>query len=296
MSLLPSRGPDTSTSQEGELQVVGVDDEVAPLLDALNSETARAILNEIYEEPGTPSEIADRLDMSIQKVSYHIDKLDEQDLIDVAGTQYSEKGQEMTVYQPPDDPTVLFVGTEERKRSLTTMVKRLLPVVTVVALASLVIEQLFGDGVLSVGLGSGGSDSAQSGGDGGEGLAVQNETGTATDVATDTATPTPTEAGDDGDMSVAEVTETSTATDTPARTGEQLAEETEAAHETATEVATETPTPSPETTETVFDTTRTASDVAGSGGFELSPGVAFFLGGMTVVTLGTAWWFYTQYA
>jgi len=300
MSLLPSRGPDTSTSQEGELQVVGVDDEVAPLLDALNSETARAILNEIYEEPGTPSEIADRLDMSIQKVSYHIDKLDEQDLIDVAGTQYSEKGQEMTVYQPPDDPTVLFVGTQERKRSLTTMVKRLLPVVTIVALGSLLIEQLFGDGVLSVGLGSGGADSAETDGDGGDSVAVQNETETATDVATDTVTPTPTEASSDGDMGIAEATETPTPTEAPQGTAtgteEQLAQETEAARETATDIATETSTPAPETTEVVYDTAARATETAAGGGIDVSPGLAFFLGGMTVVALAAGWWFYTQYA
>ncbi|WP_018259385.1 ArsR/SmtB family transcription factor [Halomicrobium katesii] len=283
MSLLPSRGPDTSTSQEGELQVVGVDDEVAPLLDALNSETARAILNEIYDEPGTPSEIADRLDMSIQKVSYHIEKLDDQDLIAVAGTQYSEKGQEMAVYQPPDDPTVLFVGTEERKRSLTTMVKRLLPVVGVVALGSLVIEQLFGDG-LSVGFSSAGPSSE--GGDGAGGSdsgGVTNTTGateTPTEAPADTPTPTET-ASDGGDIGIAEATETpaDSATSTPTPPPE-----------------TDTPVPEEETVDLSLETTAQATDVAASGGLELSPGLAFFLGGMTVVAVLGVWWAYTRNA
>ncbi|QGA82748.1 winged helix-turn-helix domain-containing protein [Halomicrobium sp. LC1Hm] len=283
MSLLPSRGPDTSTSQEGELQVVGVDDEVAPLLDALNSETARAILNEIYDEPGTPSEIADRLDMSIQKVSYHIEKLDDQDLIAVAGTQYSEKGQEMTVYQPPDDPTVLFVGTEERKRSLTTMVKRLLPVVGVVALGSLVIEQLFGNG-LSVGFSSAGPSSQ--GGDGAGGSdsgGVANTTGateTPTEAPADTPTPTET-ASDGGDISMAEATETpaDSATSTPTPPPE-----------------TDTPVPEEETVDLAAETTTQAADLAANGGLELSPGLAFFLGGMTVVAVLGVWWAYTRNA
>ena len=289
MSLLPSRGPDTSTSQEGELQVVGVDDDVAPLLDALNSETARAILNEIYQEPGTPSEIADRLDMSIQKVSYHIEKLDDQDLIDVAGTQYSEKGQEMTVYQPPDDPTVLFVGTEERKRSLTTMVKRLLPIVSVVALGSLVIEQLFGDGI-TPGFGAGapgarsGGDDGASGGDAGGEEAVADATETPTPTEAPTDTPTPTESGGDGgDIGIAEATETPTPTEEPAATA-------------TPEPETATPVPEEETVDFAAETTAQAADVAASGGLDLSPGLAFFLGGMTVVAVLGLWWAYTNYA
>jgi DNA-binding transcriptional ArsR family regulator len=335
MSLLPSRGPDTSTSQEGELQVVGVDDEVAPLLDALNSETARAILNEIYSDPGTPSEIADRLDMSIQKVSYHIEKLEEQELIDVAGTQYSEKGQEMTVYQPPEEPTVLFVGTEERKRSLTTMVKRLLPVVAVVALGSLVIERLFGSG-LSFGLGSSGAESGvtDGGGSGDAGAAGDaggtqvsaesaNSTGqTATDTptATQTATETAADGGDGGgDIGIAEVTETQTPTGGATRqaTGTQTAEPASTATpaetatsdpiatETATEPpstavsegmgATETPVPDAEATDIAYETTAQATELAASGGLDLSPGLAFFLGGMTVVAVLAVWWSYTNY-
>jgi DNA-binding transcriptional ArsR family regulator len=288
MSLLPSSGPDTSTSQEGELQVVGVDDDVAPLLDALNSETARAILNEIYQDPGTPSEIADRLDMSIQKVSYHIEKLEDQDLISVAGTQYSEKGQEMTVYQPPDDPTVLFVGTEERKRSLTTMVKRLLPVVGVVALGSLVIEQLFGEGfVPAFGAGAPRSQSGDGagGGDAGGEDAVAQATETATEAPTDTPTPEPTatqtESG--GDIGIAEVTET------PPPTEEPVATQTPAP-ETAT------PVPEEETVDMAAETTARATELAASGGLDLSPGVAFFLGGMTVVAVLSLWWAYTSYA
>lgn len=161
MSLLPSRGPSTRTAQEGEMQVVGVDEEVEPLLDALASETARTVLNSIYAEPGTPSEIASRLGMSIQKISYHLEKLEDQGLISVAGTRYSEKGQEMTVYEPPAEPLVLFVGTSERKNSLRTLIERLLPTVGILALASVLVQQFLGGGLFPTTASSG--DAADAG-------------------------------------------------------------------------------------------------------------------------------------
>ena len=145
MSLLPSRGPDASTSQDGDIQVLGVDEDVSAVLDALSSETARKILNAVYDEPATPSELADRLEMSIQKVSYHLEKLEDEELIAVAGTQYSEKGQEMTVYEPPDDPLVVFVGTPERKQSLRSLVTRLLPAIGLLTVASALVQGLLTD-------------------------------------------------------------------------------------------------------------------------------------------------------
>lgn len=67
-------------------------------------------------------------------MSYHLEKLEDEELIAVAGTRYSEKGQEMKVYEPPEDLLVLFVGTQERKDSLRALVKRLLPTIGILAL------------------------------------------------------------------------------------------------------------------------------------------------------------------
>jgi len=209
MSLLPSRGPETSGSQDGELEIVGVDEDVSAVLDALGSETAREILNAVYEEPGTPSELADRLDMSIQKVSYHLEKLEAEELIAVAGTQYSEKGQEMTVYEPPEDPLVLFVGTRERKRSLRSLAERLLPAVGLLTAASAMVQLLFGT-VPGLFGSSGGDSGAESQADG-----APAETPT----PEPTPEPTPT---DGGGFQIAEATERATeapqATDAPAMT------------------------------------------------------------------------------
>jgi len=251
MSLLPSRGPETSTSQDGELQVVGVDDDVASVLDALSSETARDILNAVYDDPGTPSELADRLDMSIQKVSYHLEKLEAEELIAIAGTQYSEKGQEMTVYEPPEDPLVVFVGTPDRKRSLRSLVERLVPAIGLLTAASVMIQVVFGrlPGLV-------GSPESADG------------TGTAPDAANGTAgtpepAPEPTPTDDGGGFGIME----------------------------ATEQPTETPATEPSTpVELAQEVTETATTAASGGGIDLEPGVAFFLGGLLVIAvIGITW-------
>ncbi|RLM40548.1 ArsR family transcriptional regulator, partial [Haloarcula sp. Atlit-47R] len=55
MSLLPSTD-DVSAKQEGEIQVLGVDEEgTADVFDALASDTARLVLTAIYDEPAPPS-------------------------------------------------------------------------------------------------------------------------------------------------------------------------------------------------------------------------------------------------
>lgn len=273
MSLLPSRGPDASTSQDGELQVVGVDEDVSDVLDALSSETAREILNTVYEDPGTPSELADRLDMSIQKVSYHLEKLEDEELITVAGVQYSEKGQEMKVYEPPEDPLVLFVGTRERKQSLRSLVRRVLPVIGVLTAASVMLQLLLGQFPIQFESSGGGDagtagDGAQGGGDA-ESLDTASQTG-----ATAEPTPTPT-AEDDGGIQIAEATETPEATPAPEQTPAPQAD-------TPVEAVTE-------------EAQRLTTEAAASGGIDLEPGLAFFLGGLLVLTLYVSFWAYRNY-
>lgn len=125
MSLLPSSN-EVSAEQEGDIQVLGIDEnESAAVFKALSSETARRILAAIYDQPAPPSELADQLDLSIQNVSYHLDNLREVGVIQVADTRYSEKGSEMDVYAPSDDPVVVFVGIEERKIGFLDLLKRL---------------------------------------------------------------------------------------------------------------------------------------------------------------------------
>ncbi|MFB6308540.1 MAG: ArsR/SmtB family transcription factor [Haloarculaceae archaeon] len=252
MSLLPSSGPDASATQSGDYEVVGVDENVDDVIEALSSDTARAILNAIYEEPGTPSEIADRLDTSIQNVTYHLDNLEEQDLIAVAGTRYSEKGQEMKVYEPPEDPLVLFVGTPDRKQTLKSLVKRLVPAGLLLALASVAVNRWFDPG------GPGETESLSSQGGGDTGGVGGGDGGGAAGGATATPTPEP-------EIGIAE------ATPTPAPTS----------------------TPAPAPTEAEVATQTTAA--AGGAGIQISPGLAFLLGGLFVLVLVVVWWGWQTY-
>jgi DNA-binding transcriptional ArsR family regulator len=72
--------------------------EAGPVLDSLTSKTAQSILVELSDEPSTPGDVADRVDTSLQNVSYHLSNLEEAGLVTVVGTRYSSKGREMKVY------------------------------------------------------------------------------------------------------------------------------------------------------------------------------------------------------
>ena len=57
--------------------------ETAAVVTALPSDTARAILAELDEEPATQSELADRTEISIQNIGCHLDRLVDADLVAV---------------------------------------------------------------------------------------------------------------------------------------------------------------------------------------------------------------------
>lgn len=298
--LLPSR-PEISDDDK-EPRVVGLDsDDVDDLLAAISSETARQVLSEIHEEPGPPSDLADRIDTSIQNAQYHLDRLESAGLIEPAGTAYSAKGREMTVYAPSDQALVVVAGNEDDTSGLQSALTQLLGGLGAIALGSVVIDRLARTGVgpdLAPTAGSGGADGGAStaGADGG--ATNLSEQGTAEPSATPTPTPdaetaaaTATETGDDG-ISIAE------ATDTP----------TESAAETAT------PTPQPESTEPAATATETATQIAtdqvqtaaattqaagdgvgpldaiGSAIGGVPPGALFFLGGVVALSFVALVW------
>jgi DNA-binding transcriptional ArsR family regulator len=80
-------------------------------LEALASESARAILEQLTVEPAPASELATRIDMSIQNVGYHLTQLREAGLVVEAGVWYSERGKEMSVYTPRVEELVVRVPT-----------------------------------------------------------------------------------------------------------------------------------------------------------------------------------------
>lgn len=154
--LLPSTS-DITRSPDAEPRVIGVDsDEADDMLSALSSDTARRMLQSFHEEPATPSKMADRLDTSLQNVQYHLGKLDDANLVTVVDTVYSEKGREMNVYAPTDQPLVVYAGRESETLGLKKALSRLLGAVAVLGGFSLLVQAWLGD--LSLPFGSASSD------------------------------------------------------------------------------------------------------------------------------------------
>ncbi|WP_415379581.1 ArsR/SmtB family transcription factor [Halosimplex sp. TS25] len=162
MSLLPSK-PDSTAAEDAEPRVVGVEsDDADDLLSALSSGTARRLLSELHEDPAPPAELAERVDTSLQNAQYHLENLEEAGAVEVVDTAYSQKGREMDVYAPADQPLVIFAGDQEKSTSIRTALSRLLGAVGLLAVVSLVVQALAGGSVLP----SFGSDGGSTGGDG----------------------------------------------------------------------------------------------------------------------------------
>jgi DNA-binding transcriptional ArsR family regulator len=280
MSLLPS-SPDVSP--DGEPRVVGLDSEEADdLMAALSSTTARRLLAELHEEPAPPGELADRADTSLQNAQYHLEKLEDAGAIEVVGTAYSEKGREMRVYGPADSPLVIFAGEKERASGLRAALSRLFGGFLALVVGAFAVQELFG-GVPEGAAPAGGGGNGGADGAGGAAEATQ----TPTPEQTPQATATTTESNDVGAFDVTETpapeatesTRTVEPMDTPVPT-----------EEASTTAETATPMPTAEEAATPADGAAEFLDplfdaLFGAG---LQPGVAFFLGGATVLTVVVA--------
>ncbi|MBV0925622.1 helix-turn-helix domain-containing protein [Halomicroarcula limicola] len=145
MSLLPSRDP---AVPDAEPRVIGVDSEDADdVLSALSSETARNLLAALNREPAPPAELADRVDTSLQNAQYHLKKLEKAGAVEVVDTAYSEKGREMDVFAPANQPLVICAGDEKETSGLRAAISNLLGGLAVVGLTALFVQQLFGRGL-----------------------------------------------------------------------------------------------------------------------------------------------------
>jgi DNA-binding transcriptional ArsR family regulator len=142
MGLLPRRAdPEGSPDEPRVLDVSGED--AAATFDALGSETARRIMAAVYEQPRTPVEIREEVGTSLQNVHYHLDKLEDADLVTPAGVGYSEKGNEMTVYAPASEAVVLFAGEERERSRIERLVGRVLGLYFVLALATVAFHYIY---------------------------------------------------------------------------------------------------------------------------------------------------------
>ncbi len=183
--LLPSR----STVERGDgSRVVGIREDAADeVFEALSSSTAREILAALYEEPDTASSVAEDCDTSLQNATYHLEKLVDADLVEVADTWYSEQGREMKVYAPASESLVVFAADEASKPSLKERLMRVLGAVGVLGVASLVVQRLFGGrGAPTEYQTTGGDGGAAPATTDGGGVGIMNEQATETANATTT--------------------------------------------------------------------------------------------------------------
>lgn len=157
--LLPTHA-DVSQAEESDPRVVGLDSDAADdLIAALSSDTARDLLNSLHAEPATPSELADRIDTSLQNVQYHLENLAECGTIEAIDTVYSEKGREMTVYAPADRPLVVVAGGQDETTGLRTALTGLIGGIGALAALGVLLNYATGHGFLGM--------QSQTGGDGG---------------------------------------------------------------------------------------------------------------------------------
>lgn len=270
MSLLPSSF-DSSTAEEPEPRIVGVEsDEADEIFAALSSETARKLLMELHDDPTPPAELADRVGTTVQNAQYHLDKLEAAGAIEIIGTAYSEKGREMNVYAPADQPLVIFAG-EDDESALRTALSRLLGSVGLLALGSVAIQSLFGDQLLPF---TGSPDGAPA--DGEDAAPPDDETVDAPDEVDDDAAleESPEEAPAPDDSPEAEedaAEEPAPEFDSEPQREEDVGEETLDSADGFIETA----------AEEISDGFSTLLDAAAS----LPPGLLFFLGGLFVCTL-----------
>jgi DNA-binding transcriptional ArsR family regulator len=126
MSRLLPTSSDASTERSGPPSLLSIDDaQATDVLDALSSETAREIFRELNARPLTAARLADRFDMSIQSITYHLENLSAAGLIEVADTCYSEKGREMDVYTVSEERLLIYLGTDEDRTGLRAAFRRL---------------------------------------------------------------------------------------------------------------------------------------------------------------------------
>lgn len=140
MSGLIDRLQDRTATPNERPRVIEMEEEDADhVLDALSSGTARRAVRSLFQEPATPSELADRLDTSIQNVHYHLTNLREAELVEPIETIYSEKGNEMSVYAPANDP-IVFVGDQNRVPAVTRSVTQVVGGILFLVGASLFVQ------------------------------------------------------------------------------------------------------------------------------------------------------------
>ena len=137
-SIFPLRETVTRDDQGGP-RLVDLSEETADeVFEALAASTTREIFLALHDEPQTASDLADRTDTSVQNVQYHLNKLKDVELVESVDVWYSERGSEMDVYAPTDESLVMFAG-EDKESSFKSILSRFVGVAGLLAPTSLLV-------------------------------------------------------------------------------------------------------------------------------------------------------------
>ena len=140
--LFPLHSSSRSEPDDG-VQIIEINDQAGTdALDALASDTARDVFIAVQNKPRTASEVANHVDISLQNAKYHLDNLQEADLIDIAGTRYSKQGNEMNVYAPTKESFVLVAGPDETRSLLRETLMRVLGGIGVLSIGGFLVEKI----------------------------------------------------------------------------------------------------------------------------------------------------------
>jgi DNA-binding transcriptional ArsR family regulator len=163
-SIFPLRETVTRDNQGGP-RLVDLSEEAADeVFEALAASTTREIFLALHDQPQTASDLAERTDTSVQNVQYHLGKLQDVDLVEAVDIWYSERGSEMDVWAPTDESLVMFAG-EDKERSFKSILSRFVGTAGLLAPTSLLVafaaSRFSGDSEsTAVGANSGESDIA----------------------------------------------------------------------------------------------------------------------------------------
>ena len=103
--------------------------------------TRRRVYRALFTEPQTTSELAERIDTSIQNVQYHLETLQDAGLVEPVETVYPGTGNEMTVFAPASDPLV-FVGDADRLPAIRESLHHVVGGLAVLGVVSLLVQWL----------------------------------------------------------------------------------------------------------------------------------------------------------
>ncbi|WP_049927558.1 ArsR/SmtB family transcription factor [Halopiger goleimassiliensis] len=260
-------------SKDGVPRVVDLEGEDADaVFSALSSTTAREIYTRLDEEPGTPSDVADAIDSSIQNVRYHLENLEDAGLVEVVDTWYSSRGNEMSVYATTD--SALIVTSDESTGSqLKEAISRLIGGIGALAGGSLLVQygltRWFGGPTT-------GADGAAQGGSEPEYFHSDDDAGDGGADAGNGESDADAESGDDvGSLEIEE--DAADAGDVTPDGGDTLVGD---------EVPVDAdPTAAPGDADGVLE----GADAVFS---TIPPGLLFFLGGLVVLLVVTAYWYW----